>query len=50
MKSDIRSFYTVKRLSILYKVSTLLPSANWALVLQALCVSGNNAKGLAAWI
>jgi len=34
MKSDIRSFYTVKRLSMLYKVTTLLPSADWKLSVQ----------------
>jgi hypothetical protein len=46
MKSDTRSFYTVKRLSILYKVTTLLPSADWELSLQARGVSMLNSKGM----
>jgi hypothetical protein len=46
MKSDIRSFYTVKRLSILYKVTTLLPSADWELSLQPRGVSMLNGKGM----
>jgi hypothetical protein len=48
MKSDIRSFYTVKRLSILYKVTTLLPSADWELSLQACAVSMLIGKGIPA--
>ena len=48
MKSDIRSFYTVKRLSILYKVTTLLPSADWELPLQARGLSALNGKGAGA--
>jgi len=48
MKSDIRSFYTVKRLSILYKVTTLLPSADWELSLQARAVSMLIGKGIPA--
>jgi hypothetical protein len=48
MKSDIRSFYTVKRLSILYKVTTLLPSADWRLSLQARAVSMLIGKGIPA--
>jgi hypothetical protein len=47
MKSDIRSFYTVKRLSMLYKVTTLRPSANWELGLQAHAVSMLSGKGMA---
>ena len=46
MKSDTRSFYTVKRLSILYKVTTLLPSADWELSLQARGLSMLNGKGM----
>ena len=48
MKSDIRSFYTVKRLSILYKVTTLLLSADWELSLQARPVSMLIGKGIPA--
>ena len=46
MKSDIRSFYTVKRLSILYKVTTLLPLPDWELSLQARGLSVLNGKGM----
>jgi len=48
MKSDIRSFYTVKRLSMLSKVTTLRPSANWELCLQACAVSMLNGTGIPA--
>lgn len=48
MKSDIRSFYTVKRLSMLYKVTTLRPSANWELGLQPLALSMLSGKGIPA--
>jgi hypothetical protein len=47
MKSDIRTFYTVKRLSMPYKVSTLRLLANCEVALQACGVSTSSSKSMA---